>query len=246
MSTAPFDIIAERYDALWTRSLIGRCQRAAVWNWIDPLVELGDDILDVGCGTGEDALHLQDLGARILAIDASAEMVRIARSRGVDARQLRIESLERLSGRFDGAISNFGVLNCVTNLRTVALSLARFVRSRGFLVLCLMGQSCAWEFAHFIRRGEIKTALRRWRRDGAHSSFGIDIHYPSVRTIVEAFRPAFRLVRWTGIGLCVPPSYVQGLSWKTVGGLASVDRRIAHWPLLRTLADHYLLLFKRR
>jgi ubiquinone/menaquinone biosynthesis C-methylase UbiE len=246
MSAAPFDGIAERYDAIWTRSIVGRCQRAAVWNWLDPLVGAGHDILDIGCGTGEDALHFQKRGAHVLALDASAQMVRIARSRGVDARQLRLESLGEIGGRFDGAISNFGVLNCITGLTTLARSLARLILRRGFLAICVMGRCCAWEILHFLRRGDPNAAFRRFRRAGAHSSLGLQIHYPSVSALTRVFRPAFKLLRWTGIGLCVPPSYIDRLSVGAVTRFAAMDRRIASWPLLRAFADHRLLLFQRR
>lgn len=245
MSAAPFDRLAQRYDALWTKSLVGRCQRQAVWSCLDPLIKPGDEILDLGCGTGEDALHFEKLGARVLGIDASAKMVRIARGRGADARQSRIESLESLGGGFDGAISNFGVLNCLRNLETVARSLARFVRRGGFLAICVIGRCCAWEICHFSRRGDFRTAFRRCRRDGAPSSLGLQVTYPSIRTLTAVFRPAFQLIGWTGIGLCVPPSYISDLSQRQVTRLARMDRRLAHWPLLRALADHRLLLFKR-
>jgi SAM-dependent methyltransferase len=246
MSAAAFDKLADRYDAIWTRSLVGRCQRAAVWDWLDPMVGEGDDILDIGCGTGEDALHFQKRGAHVFAIDASAQMVRIARSRGVDARQMRLESLHDLGGRFDGAISNFGVLNCVAELRTFARSLSRLILRRGFLAVCVMGRCCAWEILHFLRRRDPNAAFRRFRRDGAPSSLGLQVYYPSVSALTRVFRPAFKLLRWRGIGLCVPPSYVTGLSLKTVTRLASLDRGLASWSLLRAFADHRLLLFQRR
>ncbi len=100
VTSTAFDRIASQYDALWTRSAIGRCQRDAVWRWLDPLIRSRDRILDLGCGTGEDALHMMKAGAEVCGIDASAAMVRIARERGVDARQLPIEALPALSGRF--------------------------------------------------------------------------------------------------------------------------------------------------
>jgi ubiquinone/menaquinone biosynthesis C-methylase UbiE len=246
MSAAPFDRLAQRYDALWTKSLVGRCQRQAVWGWLDSSIEPGTEILDLGCGTGEDALHFEKLGARVVAIDASAQMVRFARTRGVNALQLQLESLDSLSGNFDGATSNFGALNCLRNLEPVARSLARLIRPGGFLAICVIGRCCAWEVSHFIRRGQFRTAFRRFRRDGAPSSLGIRITYPSIRDLAEAFRPAFQLMRWTGIGLCIPPSYISGLSRKQVTRLARIDRRLADWPVLRALADHRLLLFERR
>ncbi len=114
-----FDAVAARYDELWTRTPIGRLQRDAVWRRIDPLLHPGDSILDMGCGTGEDAVHFMGAGVRVRAIDASAEMVRIARGRGVDATQLTIEELDHVSGCFDAVISNFGALNCVAGLDAI-------------------------------------------------------------------------------------------------------------------------------
>lgn len=85
MSATAFDRLASRYDKLWTLSSIGRHQRAAVWRVLDPLIRPGDFVLDLGCGTGEDALHFLSRGAHVHALDASAEMIRIAREKGVDA-----------------------------------------------------------------------------------------------------------------------------------------------------------------
>src|ERR1700674_4183250 len=115
ISSMTFDAIAPRYDELWTRSPVGRLQRDAVWRRLDDLFRPGEKLLDLGCGTGEDALHFMSRGMEVSAIDASSEMVRIASERGVDAKVLAIEDLERVSGCFDGVISNFGAMNCVEN-----------------------------------------------------------------------------------------------------------------------------------
>ena len=58
MIAAAFDRLAPRYDQLWTRSTVGHLQREAVWRHLAPLFKPGQTALDLGCGTGEDALHL--------------------------------------------------------------------------------------------------------------------------------------------------------------------------------------------
>src|SRR5271154_4792276 len=108
MTLAAFDTLASRYDELWTRSVVGRSQRASVWRHIDPLFQAGETVLDLGCGTGEDALHLAAAGVRVRAFDKSSEMVRIASERGVEASVLPIEQIGELTGTYDGVISNFG------------------------------------------------------------------------------------------------------------------------------------------
>jgi SAM-dependent methyltransferase len=240
-----FDQLAERYDVLWSESAIGQQQRAAVWRRIDPLFHAGDRVLDIGCGTGVDGRHLIERGIEVCGIDASKEMVRVARSRGVDANHMAAEDLGSLAGEFDGAISNFGGLNCVSDLRTVARALGRLIRLGGHVAICLAGPCCAWETAHYFARGEFSKAIRRWNPRGCDASIGVHVDYPSVRGLVRVFRQDFRLTGWYGIGLCVPPSYVDGISETNIERLAALDRRLAHLPALRALADHRLLLFRR-
>ncbi|HZQ52951.1 MAG TPA: methyltransferase domain-containing protein [Bryobacteraceae bacterium] len=238
-----FDKIAADYGHLWNRTAIGSSQRRAVWRWTDPLFLPGDSVLDIGCGDGEDAVHLQARGVHVHGVDASPEMVKHARERGVRAEVLTAEDLDCMSGNFDGAISNFGVLNCLEDLEQLASNLRRLIRPGGYVALCIMGRCCAWETCHFLRRKELRKAFRR--TSTASTTFGIDVRYPSTGRIRQAFRTGFSLVRWYGIGLLVPPSYIDGLSEATVLRLAKVDRRIAHWLLLRGLADHRLYLFQR-
>jgi SAM-dependent methyltransferase len=240
-----FDQLAATYDASWSTTPTGVCQREAVWRWIDPIFERGQRVLDIGCGTGVDALHLLARGVDVSAIDASAEMVLIARSRGIDVRRLPVELLRNVHGRFDGALSNFGVLNCTGELQPIARDLAGMIRPQGYMAICVMGRGCGWEVAYYLRRLRLRKSFRRWNPVGSRASMGIHVRYPSVRHIVNAFSPEFHLERWCGIGLFVPPSYVATLSANTVRKLAHFDRRLAHWPFFRALADHRLLIFRR-
>jgi SAM-dependent methyltransferase len=71
-------------------------------------------VLDVGCGAGRVALHLQQRGHEVVSIDASAGAVEASRRRGVrDARLLRVESVGRALGLFDTIVmfgNNLGLL----------------------------------------------------------------------------------------------------------------------------------------
>lgn len=242
--TGAFDQLASEYDRLWTRSAVGHLQREAVWRHMGELFKPGQSVLDLGCGTGEDALRLMQAGLRVHAIDASPEMVRVARDRGVDARTLSIERCELLNETFDAALSNFGPLNCVEDIDDLCVPLARLIRPGGHLIICSMGRFCAWETAWALLHGQPRKAFRRWRKS-VMSSLGIRVFYPSRQRIEAGFRPKFTLASWCGIGLCVPPSYVTGLSDGLLQKLDALDRRIAHWPVLRGSADHRLFVFIR-
>ncbi len=242
---AAFDQLAQRYDDLWSESAVGRRQRAAVWTRIDPLFRAGDRVLDIGCGTGIDALHLMAAGVSVSGIDASGEMVRIARSRGVNAQQLPAEDLGSMREQFDGAVSNFGALNCVPDLGAVARALGRLVRLGGHVAICLVGPCCAWETAHYLVRGKLSKACRRWDPRGCDASIGVHVDYPTVGRLARIFRQDFCLTAWYGIGLFVPPSFVGGISETNIDRLAAVDRRLGHRAGLRAFADHRLLVFRR-
>jgi ubiquinone/menaquinone biosynthesis C-methylase UbiE len=242
--TSPFDRIATSYRNLWDESDAGGLQRNAVRRCMEPLVRAGDRILDLGCGTGEDALRLADLGAVVTGIDASPEMVRIARSRGVDATVCRIENVTGPAASFEGAVSNFGALNCVRDLPALRAPLARLIAPGGYLVICVMGRFCLWETVWYLVRGDIGKAVRRWK-GSADSSLGPRVYYPSIGQIAESFSPAFRLDKIAGIGILVPPSFVRGLPRDLTRRFARIDRRIAGWPVSRALGDHRVLIFRR-
>lgn len=243
-----FDSIAARYDEVWTNSAVGRAQRDAVWRATNELFRRGDRILDIGCGTGEDAAHFTMRGVAVHAIDASPAMIEIASERGgFSTAVLGVEELAELRGTFDGAISNFGALNCVEDLPSVVRHLAARVRARGPVAICTIGRFCAWETLYFACRLDFVRVLRRLRGTASFSpaATAIQIHYPSVAELSAAFAPHFELQRWSGIGLLVPPSYVH-LPSAVVRVLGAIDRVAARLQVLRALADHRLLIFVRK
>lgn len=243
-AAAYFDRLATRYDAVWTNSPFGRLQREAVWRHLDLLIRRGDRVLDIGCGTGEDALHLARLGAQVLALDASPEMVRIARGKGVNARLLPIEGIHALAVAFDVVLSNFGGLNCIRDLSTLRETLARLVRPQGYLAVCLMGRFCLWESAHYALRGQFKKAARRWRGETLTSA-GLRVSYLTLKQVRQALSPGFDLVADVGIGISVPPSFVEGAPAPLLNALACMDARIDSSKIGRAIGDHRLFVFRR-
>ena len=143
------------------------------------------------------------------------------------------------------ALSNFGAVNCVANLDNLRTPLARLIRPGGFLALCVIGRFCLWETVHFLKRGELRKATRRWSGSSVNTSLGFHVFYPGIRQISESLQPYFTLVQSAGIGLFVPPSYVSGLSNVVLERCGAADRRVAHLPGLRALSDHRLLIFVR-
>ncbi|HZF07974.1 MAG TPA: methyltransferase domain-containing protein [Thermoanaerobaculia bacterium] len=255
--SSPFDALASGYDASFTRSVVGTLQRRAVWRHLDAAFAPGDRVLELGCGTGEDAVHLGRRGVRVLATDASQEMVEAARQKVhaadlaavVEVRRLALEELAQLAEPpFDGAFSNFGGFNCVRDLRGPAGDLAALLAPGARLFLCVMGPLVPWEWAWYGLRLKPGRACRRLKPGGTVWR-GLPIHYPSIGSVKRAFAPAFRARRAVAIGALLPPSYAEPWAQRHPRLLDRLDRWERRWetlPPLPWLADHYLLELERR
>jgi SAM-dependent methyltransferase len=252
----PFDPLASAYDLEFTDTPIGRFMRRAVWRRMDARFQPGQRVLELNCGTGEDAAHLALNGVRVFATDEAGEMVGLAAAKTarlglsdlVTVRKLSLEDLSLLEGEmFDGALSNFGGLNCVADLAVVARSLAAVLRPGATAMLCVMGPLTPWEWLWFLSHGQPAKAFRRLNRGGCHWR-GMTIRYPSVGELGRAFAPHFTVLETSAIGALIPPPYSRAWAEKHPRMLAALDRWERRWetsPLLYRLADHYLVELRR-
>lgn len=259
---APFDAVAARYDETFTLSKIGQAQRAAVWHELAKAFRAGDRTLEIGCGTGVDACFLAKRGVRVVACDPSSLMIETAtrkiqqsRLEGlVQTRQLGAENLSSLwsSEKFDAAFSNFGALNCVEDLRKLAIDLATLLKPGATAILCWMGPYCIWEMIWYTAQGKRDKAFRRLMQAGTLARIADDtflhVRYPSVDSLAGAFAPEFRLKAVRGIGVAVPPSYLEPWA-RRHPQVFRVCEQFDSWagscPGIRSLGDHVLVHLQR-
>jgi ubiquinone/menaquinone biosynthesis C-methylase UbiE len=250
-----FDAAASTFDARFGEWQSVTAQRAAVREVLVEVFPPGARILEIGGGTGEDALWLAQRGFRLLLTDPSPAMVSIAarklepfRSR---AEPLSAEDLEMASGGlpFDGIFSNFAALNCVDDLRTVGRGMARLLDPGNAALLVFFGNTAPAEILVECLRGRAGQAFRRFRHGAVPAKLGglsFAVRYHRRHEICAAMHPWFRLVRHLGIGIFVPPSAAE--PWisnhpRLLGLLDWLDcatrRRLAF------LGDHILYHFER-
>jgi SAM-dependent methyltransferase len=256
---SPFDAIATDYDHSFSRSTIGKYLRLAVCRRLDVAFRPGERVLELNCGTGEDALHLARRGVSVLATDNSPGMLATTRAKvdraglghAVKVAHLAIEDLALcqvpLPGPFDGVVSNFGGLNCVGDLAGVARGLAAVIRPGGRAVLCIMGPSVPWEWGWYLAHGQPSKAFRRLRRGGCEWQ-GLTVRYPSPGSVRRAFAPHFVQRRLAALGALMPPTYAEGWAARhprLLEALNRWERRIETLPPLPWLADHFVIEFER-
>jgi len=254
----PFDSIAPIYDCIFTDSAIGRVQRGQVTAEMNRRFKSGSRVLELNCGTGEDAIQMGRRGVEVKAYDASPAMIEVANRKlladppaaNVSFGILRNEDLCLVEGSFDGALSNFAGMNCCGDWPAIAKELARLVMPGGHVLLCIMGRACLWEMLYFLLRGEPGKAFRRASRDHVAriGSNSVDLHYLSVKEAQQAFSPEFNLCGWGGVGVFVPPSYCEPFFKahnQLLRLLAVFDSWLGHVPGVRCFGDHVLLDFVR-
>ena len=262
-----YDQLAPTYDEDFTASLIGRLQRDAFWRILGDRFKDGDHVLDLGCGTGEDAVRLARRGCTVDAIDVSPGMVAAARDRmafeevtdQVVVEPLSIEHVADLAPElYDGVISNFGPANCLEDLNPLARTLGDRVRPGGLVAISLMSRTCLWETLLYPLTAVLHKAFRgslgnEDREEFTESRVAADatfpVNYPSMRSVALAFEPEFALDRAPGIGVFLPPTYLEPFAQRfprMTKFLALLDRVVAAWPLFRSVGDHRVAILRRR
>ena len=248
-----FDAVADRFDERFTPWLSVAAQRRAVRAELERAFRPGARLIEIGGGTGEDALWLERQGRQVLMTDASPAMVRLAAAKGVNAKVCAAEGLAALDRKigpaFDGAFSNFAALNCVADLRPFAQGLARLLRPGAPALLVLFGTGCPGEWLTEALNGRPRNMFRRASHGDQPARLGgrsFTVRYHRRREVEQALGPWFLPAGRQGVGVFVPPSAAEPWISRHPGllrALESLDRTLAG-PLAQ-LGDHILYRFVR-
>lgn len=253
-AAAAFDREAAVYDAGFGHNPVGLVFRHVFQERMRRLFPPGARVIDMGCGTGEDALALAASGVAVHAIDAAPAMVERARAKAAEAGppEARLsfetraaEDVAGLGGGFDGAYSDFGALNCA-DLVAVGAGLARALRPGAPVLLSLMGP---WPLPALLERALTGRGEARGRRDPVVAGVPVPAEYPPPGEVRRLLGPAFAWRGGFALGVLLPGPEHAAWAWRNpqaFGVLAILEGFVRRWPILRALGDHVVLEGLRR
>lgn len=261
-----FDNAASTYDQDFTYSTIGKLQRNRVWKYIDTVIDSKKqlNILEINCGTGEDAIRFGQRGHQVIATDLSEEMLKITQEKVLkynlqDKVHTLISDIKTINSckfpaKFDLIFSNFGGLNCLNSNELIKLSidLSHLLKPNGRFITVIMPRFCIWESLYFILKFDWQKVFRR----NTHQSLQVKVAeefvetwYYSPSSFYQIFKQQFKKINSKPIGIAIPPSYME----KSLGkksGLMNILSRIENIfgtiSLLANVSDHFLIDMQKK
>lgn len=250
------------FDSLYGSDAIIQYKRHRVREHILRYAESFGSMLELNCGTGEDAMYFVSHGFQVHATDVSVAMLSILNKKIDDERMYKNISTELCSftnlvqlknqGPFDTVYSNFGGLNCTGELEKVLCGMQTLVKPGGTVTLVIISKFCLWE-TMLLFKGKFKTAFRRFfssKGRMAHvegSNFKCWYYSPSF--VVRHMKKDFDLLSIEGLCTIVPPSYIEKFSEKHPVIYKYLKKKEdslkAGWPW-KLIGDYFIISFRKK
>lgn len=261
-----FDNAASTYDKDFTHSKIGMALRNSVRNYLDKVLKYSPSlkILELNCGTGEDAVWFAQRGHKVIATDLSDEMAKLTSEkvrklgleRMVDVFTCDARSIDQCDflSDFDLVFSNFGGLNCLnsTELEKLSADLCNLLNPNGRFIAVVMPKYCMWESFYFLTKFDFNKMFRRNREDSLQVRVGdsyVETWYHSPAQFSRLFQMFFRKLTVKPIGIAIPPSYMEksiGEKSNLMTPLNNIEDLFGSISSLSAVSDHFLIDMVKR
>ena len=255
-----FDIAAHNYDEVFTHSIIGKAQRKLIRNhFINSINKNAKNVLEINCGTGEDAIWLINQNYNVIATDISENMISIANTKVTHNEKIfEVLDCKEIEKRFspnsfDLIFSNFGGLNCLSQdeLQLFFKSAKKILTEKGQLILVIMPKNTLWEQFYFLLKGKFSLAYRRKKEMAIANVDGIHVktYYYNPKNIATIISKNYEIKNYKPIGFFIPPSYLEKFFKKRTKLLAILnflENRITNFSFLSKYSDHYLLTLQKK
>lgn len=258
---ADFDNAAQNYDTSFTDSVIGTLQRNLVYQHFSEILKESQlkTILEINCGTGEDAIWLAKQNFEITATDISQAMIAIAKSKTtLDNLVFKVADIKTIAkdfvaNKFDLIFSNFGGLNCLSKAELASFfkNTSALLNENGKMVLVIMPKNTTWEQLYFLLKLDFKNIFRRKKELAIANVNGENVatYYYNPKDIVNLANANFEIKQLKPIGFLIPPSYLEPFFKKRpklISFLNTLEQSLKNLSWFSKYADHYLIVLQKK
>lgn len=211
-----FDPIANEYD-LWYEKPLGKfvdeVETKLALELFQP--KPGMYVLDVGCGTGNFSIKLAKLGVKVVGIDISEEMLKIAREKAkrlglqIEFVKMDVYSLQFPSDHFDGVFS-MATFEFIHEPKRAFEEMMRVLKPSGHLLIGTINKDSPWGELYEERAKQDPTSVFR------HASFKTekDLEELDPKNLVKIAQCVF-----------IPPNaFEEQLNWDEEKRLSKTQR----------------------
>lgn len=258
-----FDSASEEYDFTINSNRINRWIRKRSIDLILKYVNKNSILLEIGCGTGEEAIKIVSHVKKIVATDISCKMIELLNLK-IKGRSLQdkivpirvaasgIAELANLflMDKFDLAYSLNGALNCELKINLFPKSLSGLIKPNGYFICSIRNSVCASEMLSHLFAFQFDKCTPRKKQPMMVSVGGKDIpaFYYKPEEFARFFKPWFEVRRIIALPAIIPPAYLSEYFVK-LGPIARIaeklDSFISEIPLMNLLGDQTLFVFQK-
>ncbi len=259
-----FDSASEEYDFTISHNYINTWIRNRSIKELLRIVKPEDTLVEIGCGTGAEAVEISKHVSRIIATDISERMIEILRKK-VQAKRLlgkitpfrvRAAEIAQIGDVVNGekvrlAYSFNGALNCELELDRFVNELASLLADDGYFVCSIRNSFCFGEAISHAAVLQFNRMAPRKEQPVMVSVGGMDIpaFYYSPMAFAKFFSSRFKLRKLIGLPAFLPPAYLSDyyLKFKGVAYLLEKMEWVlsSHFPFNR-FGDQNLFVFQKR
>ena len=250
------------FDDLYGEDPIIQYKRNRVRRHMLSYLKPGSQLLELNCGSGEDAIFFAENDFKVHATDIAQGMLQVLQqkqnrhyaSNRISFENCSFTQLEFLKnkGPYDHIYSNFGGLNCTGQLDKVLASFNALLKPGGSFTLVIISKFCFWEFL-LLFKGKFRTAFRRFFSAGGRSANvegrQFKCWYYKPHFIISTLKKDYELLGLESLCSIVPPSYMQHFAQKHPGLFSFLckkeNRFKSYWPW-KYWGDYFIITMKKK
>jgi ubiquinone/menaquinone biosynthesis C-methylase UbiE len=257
-----FDSASEEYDFTISHNYINTWIRKRS---IAELLEVSkpeDTLVEIGCGTGAEAVEISKHVSQIIATDISNKMLEIL-AKKIQARRLskkiipfqaKASEIKQVAplvegGRAQVAYSFNGALNCEPDLQQFGNNLSSVLTPGGYFLCSVRNSFCLGEALAHAAVLQFDRMTPRKKQPVMVSVGGMDIpaFYYRPERFTQFFTSRFRIRKIIGLPAFLPPAYLNDyyLKFKNVASILEKCETVlgSHFPFNR-FGDQTLFVFQ--